>query len=123
VSAPRTPAGLGAAGRRLWRSIHADLDPDWELDARELDLLSRAARCADEIAALEKVVDEQGTTTLGGAGQVVVHPALAEARQLRTLLMRLLGQIELHDPAEKQRAATPRQRAARRAAEVRWGHR
>jgi hypothetical protein len=101
--------------------VLGDLDPGWELDARELHLLGRAARCADELAALEASVDREGATTTGSRGQVVVHPALSEARQLRLTLLRLLSAIELADPRTAGRTATPAQARGRRAAEARWG--
>jgi P27 family predicted phage terminase small subunit len=120
---PRAPTGLGTPGRKLWREILSDLDESWELDRRELHLLARAARCADEIALLEATVDRDGPTTTGASGQVCVHPALIESRQLSVTQMRLLGAIELSDPAERRRSATPAVAPARRAAESRWGHR
>jgi hypothetical protein len=49
---PPTPKGLSTAGKALWKSILGDLEDDWVLDARELYLLERAARCADELKAL-----------------------------------------------------------------------
>jgi hypothetical protein len=97
------------------------LGAGWELDARELHLLERACRCADDLAALEAVVDTDGATVKGSRGQTVVHPALSEARQLRLTQARLLGSLELADPAE--RSATPAQARARKAAGARWTER
>lgn len=114
------PKKLAAAGKALWRSILADLDEGWELDAREHYLLERACRCADELAELEKAVDRDGPTVDGSRGQLTVHPALAEARQLRLVQLRLLAAIELVDPKAAARSATPAQARARRAAEARW---
>ena len=94
------------------------MSPGWELDARELHLLARACRCADELDALEAAVDEAGPVVPGSRGQVVVHPALSEARQLRLVQARLLGAIELADPTAA--GATSSQRRARKAAEARW---
>jgi P27 family predicted phage terminase small subunit len=116
---PAAPKGLADAGKSLWRSILGDLDSGWELDARELYLLERACRCADELAALEAAVDRDGTTVTGSRGQTTVHPALSEARQLRLVQLRLLAAIEVADPAV--RTATPAQARARKAAESRWG--
>ena len=117
------PTGLGRAGARLWRSVLGDLDAGWELDARELHLLRRACRCADELEQLEDVVDRDGATGPGSRGQLVVHPALTEARQLRLTQLRLLSAIEMVDPVEARRSATPAQARARQAAEARWKHR
>lgn len=116
----RVPAGLKAPGKALWKAILADLDPGWELDARELHFLTRACRCADELAELEKAIDKDGPTVTGSRGQLVINPALSEARQLRLAQLRLLGAIELVDPQAALRAATPAQQRARKAATTRW---
>ena len=120
---PAPPSGLDKAGKALWRSIHADLDRGWELDARELHLLARAGRCADELAAHDAAVDRDGPTTTGSRGQPVIRPALAEARQLRLVQLRLLGAIEMVDPQAAIRSATPAQAQARKAAQARWRRR
>ncbi len=119
-SRPRPPAGLGNPGKTLWRSILGDIAADWEFDAREFHLLKRACRCADELKKLEDAVDRDSETVEGSRGQVVVHPALSEARQLRLVQLRLLSAIELVDPKDALKSATPGQARARRAAESRW---
>lgn len=116
---PAAPKGLKRAGKSLWRSILGDLGAGWELDARERYLLERACRCADELDQLEVAVDAEGPITTGSRGQSVVHPALAEARQLRLVQLRLLSAIEMADP-QGQISATPAQAQARRAANTRW---
>ena len=44
----KPPAGLGDAGKRLWKSISGDVAPGWRLDVRDLHLLERACRIEDE---------------------------------------------------------------------------
>jgi 1,6-anhydro-N-acetylmuramate kinase len=88
-----TPIGLGTAGTALWNEILGDVGDGWRLDARELHLLERACRCADELLALQAAVDRDGVTTIGSRGQTVTHPALAEARQLRLVQLRLLSAL------------------------------
>lgn len=97
-----------------------DLSEGWELDARELHLLGRACRCADEVDSLERAMDRDGVTVEGSRGQTVVHPAVGEARQLRLVESRLLGQIEMVDPKAGVRSATPASARGRKAAETRW---
>lgn len=92
---------LGFEGQRLWESIVGDLAEGWELDARELHLLERACRCADDLAALEAAIDADGPTTTGSRGQTVVHPALGEARHLRLVQLRLLAALDLHPDLEE----------------------
>lgn len=120
MALPKPPTKLGTAGKALWAAILGDLSPQWELDARELDFLERACRCADELRELEKAIDKDGITVEGSRGQTIAHPALSEARQLRLVQLRLLGSIELTDPKEGIRSATPAQARGRHAAKVRW---
>jgi hypothetical protein len=54
---------------------------------------------------LERIVDAEGLTTNGSRGQTAIHPALAEARQLRQVQQRLLGAVELCDPSAGTRSA------------------
>jgi P27 family predicted phage terminase small subunit len=116
---PKAPRGLGKEGRALWRSVQGQLDAAWELDARDYEALHRACRCADELAALEAVIDAEGVTTTGSRKQVIVHPAVSEARQLRLAQARLLSGIELCDPAEKLARQPLSTQRARRAAQAR----
>lgn len=116
----KPPNGLGAAGRRLWKAILDDIDAGWELDARELDCLERACRCADRIADLEAEVKRDGVTVAGSRGQTTLHPAISEIRQTELTRLRLLSAIELVDPKAAVRSATPAQARGRHAAQVRW---
>ena len=97
---PRSPAGLKEPGKALWKAILSDLEPDVELDKRELHLLGRACRTEDEIAALEQAVDRDGVTVNGSRGQVVSHPALTEARHHRLVQLRLLSAISTERPEQ-----------------------
>jgi P27 family predicted phage terminase small subunit len=117
---PEPPINLGEAGIRLWGSILADLDDSWQLDARELHLLERACRVEDEMRKLEAVVDQEGATSTGSKGQVVVHPAVLEGRQLKLAQLRLLGSLELADPKTGNESPTAASRRASKAAGARW---
>lgn len=114
----RPPTRLRKRGKALWKAILGDLAEDWELDAREMHLLERVCRCADELERLEAAIDAEGPTVAGSRGQTVVHPALSEARQLRLVQLRLLSALEIADTEE--RPVTAASQRARRAADVRW---
>ena len=114
------PPYIGAEGRVLWNRLVGALGEDWNLDERELALLEEAAKTADELGELGEALDRDGMTVTGSRGQPVLHPAVGEIRQMRTLLLRLLGSIELSDPIEAVQAATPEQAKKRRAASARW---
>jgi hypothetical protein len=116
----KPPAGLGRAGKALWRAIDADLVRQrLELDAREVSWLTEACRVADRVAELEAAVDRDGVVASGSKGQPVPHPALREARLQRDQAARLLARLDL--PAEDEEVA-PGVRRARRAASARVLH-
>lgn len=84
---PRAPAGLGDAGRELWRS--AWRAAHW-LTPLDLMIVEIAAHSADAIARLDEQIAAGGSVAAGYKGQPVPHPLVkirdARARQLRTYL-------------------------------------
>src|SRR4051812_39254076 len=114
TAAPRTPAGLGAAGRGVWRRILADVGAEWELDARELLILEAAARQADLNRSLETSIEADGVRVAGSAGQPRLNAMVTELRQGRVALERLLASLAL--PAEGGQTFTAAQRRAQAAA-------
>lgn len=83
---PRAPAGLRAAGTRLWRAVLAD----YELDEHELTLLRQAVRVADLCDQLQTVVETEGPMITDAQQQPRTHPAAVELRQQRIVLARLI---------------------------------
>jgi hypothetical protein len=106
VSVPRTPAGAGDAGRRLWRAVLGE----FELAEHELALLRQAVRVADTCAALQGVVDAEGELMTSRLGEARAHPALVELRNQRILLARLVValRVPLGDQEETQAGRTQR---------------
>jgi len=90
-ASPRAPAGTGPAGRRLWR---ATLD-GYLLTEHELVLLQQATRVIDHLDQLDAQLTANGLLVAGRAGELKVHPALAEARQQRLVLAKLLSALRL----------------------------
>lgn len=117
----RAPAGLGRAGRRVWRETLRAVAPDWQLDERDLLVLEQAARQADLIADLEEALDREGIITKGAAGQPRVNGAVASLNQARASLVRLLGAVEISPPRERTGHLSGRQRdQLRDARRSRW---
>src|SRR5215216_1650018 len=114
----KPPTGLQKAGDGSGRRSSTTSGQEGRLDARELHLVERACRVEDELRQLEAVVDHDGMMSTGSTGQAVVHPALAEARQLRLVQTCLLGQIELCSPEAGTRTASSAY--ASRASRARW---
>lgn len=90
MSDRRAPSGLGAAGKRLWDAVTQEFD----LAEQELALLEQAARTRDVIATLDGVVKRDGPLSASSQG-VRIHPAIAEARQQRLALARLLATLDV----------------------------
>ena len=111
----RAPAHLGPAGRALWRRV-TDEYPVAGPDA--LAVLEAAARQAQANFDLDAAIRRDGVTVVGSKGQPRLNPAIAEARQGRLALARLLDLLGLDDEDEVQ--AKPKSRQARRAAEAKW---
>lgn len=101
-----TPRGLGAAGRRLW---DAGMELEWA--AHEIAMLEEACRCRDVIVALDKDIAERGHVLESPQG-VRLNPAVAEARQQRLALARLLATLGI-PPLEEDADALPRSRGVR----------
>lgn len=116
---PPAPRGLGVAGKALWRRIIGDLPDGWALDERELRALEQAAKCADDLARLEKAIAAEGYTVAGSQGQLRPHPGLDVLVRLRSLEAQLLRSLELEPP----RARTPAELRGAKAAATRWATR
>lgn len=95
VSVVKAPAGLGSAGRRLWRSVTAD----FELAGHEVLILAEACRTSDVCAELARVVARDGPLLEGPR----LHPACRELRQQRITLARLVTclRIPADDDADR----------------------
>jgi hypothetical protein len=71
---PRTPSGLGAAGKRLYREIVADVNEAIELDAKDLQALERAAVLADLVELLREDIRVRGSIVEGSTGRMQANP-------------------------------------------------
>lgn len=93
---PRAPAGLGATGRRRWRSVTAE----FELRGDECRLLEHACRTVDELATLQAALANAEPMSVGSMGQPRAHPLYAEIRAHRDMLRRLLAAIDVPDEGD-----------------------
>jgi phage terminase small subunit len=116
----KPPTRLGSTGRALWSSVAKGLPEGWELDEREVAILTLAARQSDDLTRLE-AIKQDGAMVKGSTGQPVVNPAITEARQARLAIGRLLGQLAL--PDEDEQARTEPGQRGQKAARARWDRR
>lgn len=115
---PAPPNGLGSAGKRLWIAVTDDLGADWEATEREMEILRLAAGQADDLVRLEDAIKKNGAMVTGSASQLVVNPAIGEARQARLAISRLIGTIALPDEDDEPR--TEAGKRGQKAARARW---
>jgi hypothetical protein len=116
------PAGLGKAGKRLWR----DIAGVYQLRPDELQVLENAARTGDLIVRLQDELEQQSElVTEGSMGQTVVTPLATEVRmqrQAQTAMLKGLNLPDLDDdgtvPAEP-----PKSAQHQAAAHARWNRR
>lgn len=106
----KTPPGLKAGGRRLYRSV----TDDYELGDHELSILLEAARTVDALEALEAIVREDGVTNVSPQG-VRAHPALVEARQQRVTLAKLVASLRIPLDSSEEVDRLPQKRSGVRA--------
>jgi len=114
VTAPRPPAGLGPAGRRLWR----DVATAYQLDRGEVVLLVAACRTVDELTRVEGALAAAAIVVEGSRGQPTTNRLLAEARAHRRTLERLVQALSLPRPGEEVGRVRSPQAAA--SARTRW---
>ncbi len=93
-TAPRTPTGLGRRGKRLWASIHAQ-HPN--ISEPEAEVALEAARVADRLERLDAICRAVEPVIETEKGNVITHPAFAEARQQANLLKQLVAALRLPD--------------------------
>ncbi len=91
---PKSPAGLGDGGRRLWRAVHESFVVD---DPAGLALLEQACRVVDVIATAEDAIERDGEYVVGRFGPKV-HPAAVVRDRNRALLSALVKQLRLDLP-------------------------
>lgn len=64
----RTPAGLQAEGKKLWRSVTAVFD--LEDEPHKVQILAQACRVADVVSELDDAADQAPLTVKGSMGQL-----------------------------------------------------
>jgi phage terminase small subunit len=101
----KLPRGIMAAGRKLWDAS----TEEFELAQHELSILEEACRTRDRIVQLDRQVSDDGLMLTSSQGSRV-HPGVAEARQQRLTLARLLATLGIPPLADD---ALPPARGAR----------
>src|ERR1700758_5618606 len=121
VDEVKPPAGIGAAGRQLWRQIaRAAAQDDLEMTATEHRWLWSAAKLTDRLAAIEAAMEGGPMIVPGYNGQPVAQPLLTEARQYHLLISQTLARLKLDVPDDAGVFGVAGANKARTAANARW---
>jgi hypothetical protein len=91
MGSPRVPAGLDAAGRRLWREVLAG----YVLAPPEVALLVELCRVVDRLDRLAAALAIEPLTVAGSMGQPKIHPLYAEARSQAATLAHLARALRI----------------------------
>ena len=91
----RSPKGLHAPGKRLWRAV----DEAFELAEHELAQLAEACFVRDRIEQLRTQVDADGLMIESSQG-ARLHPAVGEIRAQQLAMARLLATLAVPALAE-----------------------
>jgi P27 family predicted phage terminase small subunit len=102
---PQPPRHLSAESRRWWREIVTD----YELEAHHLRLLQAACECWDRVLQARAAVERDGAYYRDRFEQIKPHPALAEERQSKVLMARLLRELALDVEAPNDSVGRPPQ--------------
>jgi hypothetical protein len=120
VTGPKPPEGLRDRGVELWHRLTTEYD--FSAAPEKLLVLEEAARTADMVTRLQRIVDEaQELRVRGSQGQPVAMPEVTELRQYRAQLAALLDKLRL--PEEDAEGVMTRSQLARHAARARWSSR
>ncbi len=90
---PRAPAGLGKAGRRLWRAIQSEYGIT---DPGGVAHLTAACRAEDDLQRMRASVAIDGDVLLDRFGQKQPHPLLAATRGLEAVRRQSLSALNLN---------------------------
>lgn len=102
MAADRTPTGLGAGGRSLWKAI----TDDHELDATQRVQLEEACRAKDRLDRLDSLLRGDLDSWLsiqefddGRPAVLVINSALTQANATANLMKQLIAALRLPDEA------------------------
>jgi phage terminase small subunit len=88
----RTPTGLKAPGKKFFRKVLSE----YELtDHHDLERLTQACKCLDEIDEGEQIISAEGRFIKDRFEQRREHPAAKSIRDARTLFFRAVRELAL----------------------------
>jgi len=88
----RSPSGLKKAGKKFYRKVMAEYEL---LDTHDLERLTQACKCLDEITEGERIIEAEGRFIEDRFKQRREHPAAKSIRDARTLFFRAVRELAL----------------------------
>jgi len=101
---PRSPAGLGAAGKAYWKSVQTG----FEVEDHHVEILESACRQLDRAASARESIEKLGVTILDRFNVIKPNPCIEIERQAHSTFLKLSRELGLD-------AVVPESRGARRA--------
>ena len=87
----KTPK-FGKDGNRFWRTVLSE----YELTlAHDLERLTMASKCLDNLADAEKRIKKDGLFLLNRYGNVIEHPAMKTIKDMRLLFVKIIREMGL----------------------------
>lgn len=102
-TSPDAPKHLSKTGKAMWISIVAE----YQLETHQLEILRLLCECLDRLEVCRRRLKKDGLFIRDRFEQTKAHPALAEEREHRVLVMRLARELNLDIelPAESRKPA------------------
>jgi P27 family predicted phage terminase small subunit len=98
---PQCPAKIGTAGKKLWKLLAQSLT------VLHVHTLTQACKLADEMAALEKDIDEHGQTTCGHNGIEYLRPQVKQLNTAKRLMLAYEKELGLTPAADARLRGKP----------------
>ncbi|HKZ14403.1 MAG TPA: hypothetical protein VJL81_11205 [Solirubrobacterales bacterium] len=112
------PGGLGQ-GAQLRMALVESLPEGFDWDERSTATLGLLETQIEDLVEVEEAIEKHGVMTKGSTGQLVVNPAIAEARQQRAAVNRLIQSLPEVDE-DTGKVLSENGRRAQVAAQARW---
>lgn len=100
---PKPQGILEDRGLRLWTSIH---EQHPKISDAEREVALEACRVADRLERLDRICRASEPVIETDKGQLLTHPAFAEARQQQNLLKQLVASLRMPEAVSGKRPQT-----------------
>ena len=86
------PDSLEETGAKFWEKVLSEYDL---IDTHDLERLSMASKCLDDLATIEARIKTDGMFTTNRYGATVEHPGVKMIRDTRMLFIKIIRELGL----------------------------